>query len=403
MFIQTHFMLSTVSVPMLRELSHLTSSQKIISKPWLNSFGLLLSCHFLPMVADRHEKWKLSQFRFSTAIVEVWSLGKVAENRVVERWVLTISNIHHCSHSAYMSSLSLVPVVQNPPPWGPKMTPLKSHRQMNFMRRRKRLVQPSLNTIRAKFIAFPTIQCCVGKIPVRKAAILLQRQIWITGQHWLWVALTICCMVHANSSNKGQGTSKILCDKEAFWASHVFKWSSFLKWPYGRSWPQHTTNAWTIPAADADAIWLLSFPLSAPTTSESMALSYATAVHTKPWCLPPMNPAGLPAQPLPNKKVDCPSIAPWLEYCDKHPIHSGDNLSKHIFSFNKEGYRRINQLTSNRVSVEKLASWVKIGMGIADLVIWYADEDMALVNAGQFTMTLPTNDSDLDGHHENEF
>ena len=134
-----------------------------------------------------------------------------------------------------------------------------------------------------------------------------------------------------------------------------------------------------------------------------MALPYATAVHTKPWCLPPMNPAGLPAQPPPNKKVDCPSIVPWLEYCDKHPIRSGDNLSEHIFSFNKEGYRRINQLTSNRVSVEKLASWVKIGMGIADLVIWYADEDMALVNAGQFTMTLPTNDSDLDGHHKNEF
>lgn len=116
-----------------------------------------------------------------------------------------------------------------------------------------------------------------------------------------------------------------------------------------------------------------------------------------------MNPAGLPAQPPPNKKVDCPSIAPWLEYCDKHPIHSRDNLSKHIFSFNKEGYWHINQLTSNQVSVEKLASWVKIGMGIADLVIRYADEDMALVNAGQFTMTLPTNDSDLDGHHENEF
>ena len=173
MFIQTHFMLSTISVPMLRELSHLTSSQKIILKPWLNSFGLLLSCHFLPTVADRHKKWKLSRFRFSTAIVEVWSLGKVAENKVVERWVLTISNIQHCSHSAYTSSLSLVPVVQNPPPWGPLMTQLKRHRQTNFTRRRKRLVQPSPNTIRAKFIAFPTIQCCVGKIPVRKTAILL--------------------------------------------------------------------------------------------------------------------------------------------------------------------------------------------------------------------------------------
>ena len=39
------------------------------------------------------------------------------------------------------------------------------------------------------------------------------------------------------------------------------------------------------------------------------------------------------------------------------------------------------KLTSNQVSVEKLASWVKIGTGIAELVIHYASEDMVLVKA----------------------
>jgi hypothetical protein len=43
--------------------------------------------------------------------------------------------------------------------------------------------------------------------------------------------------------------------------------------------------------------------------------------------------------------------------------------------------------------VENLAGWVKIGTGIAGLVIHYADEDMVLVNVGQFSMTLPD-----DGH-----
>jgi len=144
-------------------------------------------------------------------------------------------------------------------------------------------MQPSPNSFHVKSIVFPTIWCCVGKIPVRKAAILLWRQIWIIGQHWLWVTLTICCTVHANSSDQGQGTSKILRNKEAFRAQHLCKWSLFLKWPRGWSWPQHT-NAWTIPTTNANAIWLLSLPLSAPTTSESVALPYPTAVRAKPWC-----------------------------------------------------------------------------------------------------------------------
>ena len=47
--------------------------------------------------------------------------------------------------------------------------------------------------------------------------------------------------------------------------------------------------------------------------------------------------------------------------------------------------------------MENLAGWVKIGTGIAGLVICYADEDMVLVNAGQFSMTLPD-----DGHKAND-
>jgi hypothetical protein len=42
--------------------------------------------------------------------------------------------------------------------------------------------------------------------------------------------------------------------------------------------------------------------------------------------------------------------------------------------------------------VENLAGWVKIGTGIAGLVICYADEDMVLVNVGQFLMTLLDDD-----------
>jgi hypothetical protein len=110
-----------------------------------------------------------------------------------------------------------------------------------------------------------------------------------------------------------------------------------------------------------------------------------------------LHPIAMQTQSLPSKKMDSPKVIPkvipWLNYCDRHPNRCGDSLSDYAHKFDQEGYRRVDQLTSNRVSVENLAGWVKIGTGIAGLVIHYADEDMVLVNAGQFSMTLPD-----DGH-----
>jgi hypothetical protein len=38
------------------------------------------------------------------------------------------------------------------------------------------------------------------------------------------------------------------------------------------------------------------------------------------------------------------------------------------------------------MSVKNLSSWLHIGKGMADLIIQYAEEDMALVRDGKFTM-----------------
>jgi len=38
------------------------------------------------------------------------------------------------------------------------------------------------------------------------------------------------------------------------------------------------------------------------------------------------------------------------------------------------------------MSVENLSNWIEIGKGTADLIIQYAEEDMALVRDGKFTM-----------------
>ena len=83
-----------------------------------------------------------------------------------------------------------------------------------------------------------------------------------------------------------------------------------------------------------------------------------------------------------------PLIRDWLEYCDRHPGRCGEDFAAHGEKFDKEGYRRINQLARDRITVEKLSEWLQIGKGTADLLIGYAEEDIGLIKAGMFTMTL---------------
>ena len=83
-------------------------------------------------------------------------------------------------------------------------------------------------------------------------------------------------------------------------------------------------------------------------------------------------------QSLPSHNVDFPRVIPWLKYCDQHPNCHGDSLSDYAHKSDQEGYCCIDQLTSNWVSVEKLAGWVKIRMGIAELVVCYTNKDMVL-------------------------
>ena len=92
--------------------------------------------------------------------------------------------------------------------------------------------------------------------------------------------------------------------------------------------------------------------------------------------------------------VACPNIAEWLHYCDKHPQHSGDNLSTHISKFEDQGYWQIDQITW--ATIEQLSDWLNIGKCIADLIISYAREDVRLLNEGRFSMATGV-DNDVAG------
>ena len=93
---------------------------------------------------------------------------------------------------------------------------------------------------------------------------------------------------------------------------------------------------------------------------------------------------GVLAQHQIQPMVTCPNIAEWLCYCDKHPQHSGGNLSAHILKFEDQGYQWIDQITWE--TIEQLSDWLNIGKGIADLIISYAREDVRFLNEGRFSM-----------------
>ena len=59
-----------------------------------------------------------------------------------------------------------------------------------------------------------------------------------------------------------------------------------------------------------------------------------------------------------------------------------------VMKFGAEGFRDLIQLTSGRMTVEKLSGWLGIGKGTVDLIIGYADEDIALICEGKFTMDV---------------
>lgn len=55
------------------------------------------------------------------------------------------------------------------------------------------------------------------------------------------------------------------------------------------------------------------------------------------------------------------------------------------------------------MSVENLSNWLEIGKGTSDLIIHYAEEDMALVRDGNFTMDLePAPEMDLEYFDEQQ-
>ena len=103
--------------------------------------------------------------------------------------------------------------------------------------------------------------------------------------------------------------------------------------------------------------------------------------------MPPNLLTNAPAIPTPSP---VPKLAAWLEYCDQHVDQSGDNLAQYKDQFKAEGFCCLDQLVGNIMSVEDILRWLLIKKGVAITILNYANDDMALVRAGKFTMPQAT-------------
>jgi hypothetical protein len=87
-----------------------------------------------------------------------------------------------------------------------------------------------------------------------------------------------------------------------------------------------------------------------------------------------------------DAQLEFPDSHDWVEYCDRVPRRSRANLGQYGDKLIEEGFLEIIQLT--RVSPRDLAASLGIGLGLAELITTYAQEDVDQVWAGAFNMDL---------------
>ena len=87
-----------------------------------------------------------------------------------------------------------------------------------------------------------------------------------------------------------------------------------------------------------------------------------------------------------DEDIVFPDVSDWAIYCDGIPRRRRAQLVTLSNKLIEQGFFEIDQLTGDRISHNDLAQSLGIGIGIAALIVRYADEDVAKVRAGTFNM-----------------
>ena len=88
------------------------------------------------------------------------------------------------------------------------------------------------------------------------------------------------------------------------------------------------------------------------------------------------------------RDIEYPKILPWLQYCDRHPCHSGEELTALTAKFSEEGFHDIENLTGTHLSADKFSKWLGIMRRLALHLLSYADHDVQLAKARNLKLML---------------
>jgi hypothetical protein len=86
--------------------------------------------------------------------------------------------------------------------------------------------------------------------------------------------------------------------------------------------------------------------------------------------------------------IEFPDVSDWVIYCDSLPKRSWAQLGSLHDRLHDQGFFDIDQLTGGHISHSDLAQSLGIGMGIAALIVRYAEDNVVQVHAGTFKMNL---------------
>ena len=99
---------------------------------------------------------------------------------------------------------------------------------------------------------------------------------------------------------------------------------------------------------------------------------------------------GAPSKATPAAASDAditfPDAGDWAMYCDRILNRRRAKLGTLRDKLTQQGFFEIDQLTGGRISHSDLAQSLEVGIGIAALIVRWAEEDIAQVQAGTFDM-----------------
>lgn len=246
-----------------------------------------------------------------------------------------------------------------------------------------------------------------GATVTQPSVMPLQKTTSISGQIYMYVTWKFCCIVPSDYyNNQIKNLTTVSIEEKPpqinLYNSTRNSWGSHqqqpqvtppLGFPQMMGYPNAFMNPWMIPQATMASMGQAGLG-SIGGMFLDVVMSYNCSMfdvrHSAagPQALHPNHPTSNPAAPptVDTDDIIYPDVSDWAIYCDMHPKRSRAQVGALCSKLTEQGFFNLDQLTSNQIEQRDLSFGLEIGIGLAALIIRYADEDVARVRAGTFNM-----------------